>query len=76
MKSCNMGHSCMFMPFISYVMIHFRLSLYELVAKNKTGFQLLVQMFGLYVHFVVFDVHDAQVTENEIVENEMSMIHK
>lgn len=68
----------MFMPFISYVMIHFRLSLYESVAKNKTGFQLLVQMFVLYVHFVVFDVHDIvyPVTENEIVENEMSMIHK
>ena len=35
-------------------------------------------MFVLYVHFVVFDVHDIvyPVTENEIVENEMSMIHK
>ena len=66
----------MFMPFISYVMIHFRLSLYKSVAKNKTGFQLLVQMFVLYVHFVVFDVRDTQVTGNEIAENEMSMIHK
>ena len=66
----------MFMPFISYAMIHFRLSLYKSVAKNKTGFQLLVQMFVLYVYFVVFDVCDTQVTGNETAENEMSMIHK
>ena len=35
--------------------------------KNKTGFQLLVQMFVLYVHFVIFGVHGTQVTEDKIV---------